>query len=570
MSIAKGKRQMKRQMGQFLTPRPLACTLVEKIDLRPEHKVLEPSMGDGSFVLPLIARFMQFYCGSTREKLAQTLKNNIYGVELDEDLYAQCLRNIENEWGKVPEDHNFVRGDFLLSDLRDSQGCLIKFDRIVGNPPFGGTINFAYQDALDKQLGFRGGLKIKKETYSFFIVKSMDILDAHGQLSFICSDTFLTIKTMKGLRTFLMSQGDVCVDNLSFFSSEVSQNTVVLRCDKSALSRRVFVNGKNIPCSDIVVTPNYSWKIESNMTKYFQGAKIGDFMTATSGMTVGRNEYFVRDIIDGEITETSDFSFYQKQVTLDNAIARSRTGNLSDSVRRKIMRQESCGETVRDLHISPKQNPEKIKIPHPDYCYYNKASKASKGIAYMPPAHVIFWRDEGDAVYTYKKNGNWYLKGIGGKKYFFREGITWNLVSSRLCPRYLPAGYVLDSGAPCAFLAPGIDKQEMFFIIAWALSDLCNHILKTIINHTKNIQGKDFERLPYPFWISGVQKFAAISHVQGIMRDAESGKHISTADERISALNIIFEENDMFDKDESTAQQPISGQESLGFGVSAI
>ena len=98
-----------------------------------------------------------------------------------------------------------------------------------------------------------------------------------------------------------------------------------------------------------------------------------------------------------------------------------------------------------------------------------------------------------------KKNGNWYLNGTGGKKYFFCEGITWNLISSRLHLRYLPSGYVLDNGAPCALLNPCVDKDEMFFILAWGLSDLCNKILKTTINHTKNIQSKDFERLPYPF-----------------------------------------------------------------------
>jgi len=567
MSIAKTKRHVKRQMGQFLTPRPLACAIVEEIGVQRGHKVLEPSMGDGSFILPLIAKFMRLYKGSTSEKLAKVLKNNVYGVELDRALYQQCLRNIEKEWGVLPSGHNFVLGDFLLSDFRDAQGAAIKFDWIIGNPPFGGTINPAYQDALDRVLGFRGGMKIKKETYSFFIVKGMDMLNACGHLAFICSDTFLTIKTMKGLRLFLMNQGEVCVDNIPFFSREVSQNTVILQCDKSMSSKRVLINGKNIPRSHIMSTPNCSWQIDSNMVRYFKGPKIGDFMVATSGMTVGRNEYFVRDIVDGEIVETSDFSFYQKRVTLDEAVARSRVGNLPDNMRREIMRQEANGETVRDLLITPKPKPKKIKMPHPDYRYYNKASK---GIIYVPPAHAIFWRDEGDAVYTYKRNGNWYLRGVGGKKYFFCEGITWNLVSSRLCPRYLPAGYVLDSGAPCAFLKPGVDKQEMFFILAWGASDLCSRILKTTINHTKNIQGKDFERLPYPFWVSESQKSEAISYVRGMISEARSGKVVSKTDERISALNAIFEESSVPTENPSAVQLSIPHQRTLDFGISAV
>ena len=44
--------------------------------------------------------------------------------------------------------------------------------------------------------------------------------------------------------------------------------------------------------------------------------------------------------------------------------------------------------------------------------------------------------------------------------------------------------------------------------MAWCISDLANEILKNVINHTRNIQGKDIERLPYPFWIDDdIKKF---------------------------------------------------------------
>ena len=108
-------------------------------------------------------------------------------------------------------------------------------------------------------------------------------------------------------------------------------------------------------------------------------------------------------------------------------------------------------------------------------------------------------------MYTFKKTGNWYLHGVGGMKYFGREGITWALIAQRLCMRYLPAGYILDSGAPCAFLRPGVEHDELFFILGWSLTDLCNTILKEVLNHTRNIQSKDFERLPYPVWVSAAR-----------------------------------------------------------------
>lgn len=549
MSVAKTKRMAKRQMGQFITPRPLARGLIETVDLRREYKVLEPSMGDGSFILPLIARFMKFYRGDVKDKLAKVLQNNIYGVELDESLYKQCLQNIRKEWGVLPSAHNFIRGDFLTAEFRGADGREEMFDCVVGNPPFGGTINPARQDVLDKKFGFRGGMKIKKETYSFFIVKSAESLRRGGVLAFVCSDTFLTIKTMKGLRNFLLERGRAEVENIPFFSEEVSQKTVLLKFAKGAPARGVVADGKLIPEKDIRATPNYSWRINGALVKYFYGPKIGDYMTASSGMTVGKNEYFVRDIINGEILEPYKFLFYQKPVTLADAVARARFEKIPAARRNLIKQREAAGETVRDVRVEKRARPKTVKMPHEDYCYYNKAQK---GIVYAPPAHAIFWRGGGDAVYTYKQNGNWYLKGAGGKKYFFREGLTWNLVASRLHLRYMPAGYVLDSGAPCAFLKKEADKDEMFFILAWGLSDLCNEILKTAVNHTKNIQGKDFERLPYPFWVGGAEKAAVIARIKAAVKDAQNGVKIDRADARMRENNAAFSGGD-FERRENAA-----------------
>ena len=114
--------------------------------------------------------------------------------------------------------------------------------------------------------------------------------------------------------------------------------------------------------------------------------------------------------------------------------------------------------------------------------------------------------------------------------------------------RYLPVNYVLDSGAPCAFLKPNIKREELFFILAWGLSNLCTHILKTTINHTKNIQGKDFERLPYPFWVSEQQKSTAILKMQELIKVAQRGENIELKDKRISNLNEIFESTQFFDR----------------------
>jgi len=183
------------------------------------------------------------------------------------------------------------------------------------------------------------------------------------------------------------------------------------------------------------------------------------------------------------------------------------------------MRQEELGETRRVVEAIPLAATRRVPLPHPDYCFYNKATR---DIVFSQPKHAIFWRDDGDAVITFKKSGNWYLHGVGGQPYFKREGLSWQLIAPSLNARYLPPGYILDSGAPCAFLRDGIDRDELWFVLGWCLTPLCTRILKDVLNHTRNIQSKDVERLPYPFWVAPADKGKAIARCRDLVVAARS------------------------------------------------
>ncbi len=546
MSVAKTQRAQKRQLGQFLTPQPLAQQLVDTLSLSINDRVLEPSMGDGAFIIPLIEKFMPLYTGSVEERLALILQRNIYGVELDETLFARCLANIRERWGELPPQHNLVRNDFFREPFFTTEYPVAAtngafgvslFTHIIGNPPFGGTLDPAIQDELDKVYGFRNGEKIKKETYSFFIVKSLDLLAKNGTLLFICSDTFLTINTMRGLRRLLMSHGEVEIETLTQFSDETNHPMVVLRFVKRGCTDRVIVDGEQRLRHQIELTDNFSWRITDDHARYFDGPKLGDYMIASSGMTVGKNEYFVRKIENGMIVEPYEFEFFDDPITLERERERARLGKLSTSQIEKIKRQAAAGLTRRNVRVVRRAQPVRIAIPHPDYRYYNKGTNA---IVYCDPTHVIYWRDNGDAVLTFKKNGNWYLHGVGGQPYFGREGLTWQLIAQNLYIRYLPEGYILDSGAPCAFLRAGIEHDELYFILGWALTNLCNRLLKEVINHTKNIQGKDFERLPYPWWVPEVNKQAAIAHVRQMIVAAQQGIRYTRESAEIRQLEVMY------------------------------
>ena len=530
MTVAKTHRPKKRQLGQFMTPLPLARRVLEGVSFKKTDKVLEPSMGDGSFVVAIIEKFLPLYDGPVERRLDRILRRNVYGVEIDRGLYDTCLARIQDTWGHLPGDQNLVREDFFLCHFTahgsgtpvncSGKGAELHFDYIIGNPPFGGTIEPSLKDQLDRAYGFRNGEKIKKETYSFFIVKSLDMLADGGRLLFICSDTFMTIKTMRGLRRLLMSEGEVQLADVGSFSEETSQPMVLLRFVKNGFAGGITVNGRYLSRTHIDLTGNLSWRMTEDLAKYFGGPLLGDFMVATSGMTIGKNEYFVREIKNGRIVEPYRFEFHESPITVASELQRARLGHLSRRKKQQITSLEASGATRRDVRVIRRARPETIQLPHADYCYYNKAVSAT---VYSRPRHVVFWKDDGDAVLTFKKSGNWYLHGVGGQRYFKREGLTWQLIAQSLNTRYLPPGYILDSGAPCGFLREGVARTELFFILGWTITPLCTHLLKEVINHTKNIQSKDFERLPYPFWVSGAVKRKIIQVVERIIGEAKDG-----------------------------------------------
>ena len=313
---------------------------------------------------------------------------------------------------------------------------------------------------------------------------------------------------------------------------------VVLTAAKTGSADVVTVDGTSMPVEKIMLTDNFSWQLTDEFNKYFEGEKLKDYIVCSSGMTVGKNEYFIRKLLpDGSFYEPYEFVFFDDPITLEKEIEKARLGRISSKPKEKIVSQERRGETKRNVRVVKRDVPLTLRFPHPDYKLYNKSNG---NIVYAPPTHIVYWKDGGDAVMTFRKNGNWYLRGVGGQKFFGREGLTWQLISTRLNMKYLPAGYILDSGAPCAFLRDGIEPDELYFIFAWTLTPLATQILKRVINHTMNIQGKDVERLPYPWWVNTATKKNIVTTIKNILAEARQGCPFHHGSNEIVELEALF------------------------------
>jgi hypothetical protein len=532
---AKRSRDSKKQMGQFMTPVCLAEKIVNEIDLTEDSIVLEPSFGDGSFIIAIIDKLLICGSGSHEDRLKRIFKKQLYGTELDTELYQQCVDKLVARFGDVAKDNNLVNADFFIQDYEKQF-----FDFIIGNPPFGGTFNKEIEDKLDKIYGQWNGYNLKKETYSFFIARSLELLKDDGTLSFISSNTFLTISTMNGLRRRLVSEARCSVVNLAYFSQETTYDMVLLNAVKGQSCDCILYNNQKILLADILLTDNFSWGVNKDLIKYFRGDKIGKYVVCTSGMTVGKNEYFLRKLNpDGSFLEPYEFFYFNDKITVEKEMSKVRLGKMSAIKKEKIRAMEKDGATVENVKCIKRSVPLEMNFPNDDYRYYNKANS---GVIWAKPNYIIYWKDDGKAVYTYKKNGNWYLHGVGGKKYFGKGGLTWQLISSKIKMKILDKGFILDSGAPCAFLRDGVAENELLFILGWTLTNTATTILKTTINHTRNIQSKDIERLPYPWWIGKERKNKIIEYVSMLVASAKKNKEsFSFTDKEIICLDKMYE-----------------------------
>jgi adenine-specific DNA-methyltransferase len=534
MARTKLQSDKKQQLGQFMTPVNLSFDILSNLNFKKTDKVLEPSFGDGSFIIPLIEKFMVLYDldKSVEDRLDFVLNYNIWGYELDEEMYDICLSKIKDKWGFIPKIHNLYCGDYLIADIR------VEFDWVIGNPPFGGTINSKFQNYLEKLYGRRNEMKIKKETYSYFIVKSVELLSEDGKLIFICSDTFKTIKTMEGLRRWLFSKGEIVINTLDDFSEETLYPMVILQFTINLINNEIIMNGTKINIDIIDNTPNFSWAIDIELSKMFTGESIGDYMICSGGLTTGKNEYFIKDIKDDStIIEEYDYIIYDDLITLQSEFEKAKNNNLSKSKIKEIKRLEYEGVTRSNVEIIKTKNSKVINLPNDKYKYYNVATS---DILWSEPSKVIMWEDDGEVVRTYKRNGNWYLHGMGGEKFYNKEGMTWQLISSKIKTRYLPVGYIIDNSSPVGVLRDGVDESELYFIIGWTLSDKCNKILKTVLNHTKNIQNKDIERLPYPTWVSRQDKEYIIDFIKESISNKRLGLKVLLDADILETINNIF------------------------------
>lgn len=184
------------ERGAVFTRREVVEFILDLVGYRsdaPLHarRLLEPSFGDGDFLLPAIERLLVAWrrAGGDMSMLAGAVR----AVELNRAsfehtrgkvvllLAEQGLSHVE---ARAIADQWLVHGDFLLAPLDGS------FDIVVGNPPY--VRQELIPDAL--MMEYRrlyATIYDRADIYVPFIERSLQLLAKGGELGFICSDRWM-------------------------------------------------------------------------------------------------------------------------------------------------------------------------------------------------------------------------------------------------------------------------------------------------------------------------------------------------------------------------------------------
>lgn len=242
----------KKALGQVFTPENIVELILDSIGYYGENiinkKIMEPSFGNGAFLTKIVKRLI-LEChtkGYSQTEIRDILNENIYGVEIDKELYNQTIKNlsdIANSFGIFDVEWNHIVCIDIFEYVNEQ-----KFDYIVGNPPFVRihNLNHRYKQKIDN-LKFSKGMT---DMYIIFFDICIDFLKNNGKLGFITPNTYFKNYSQRNFRYYLMKE-NLLEKIIDFKSTNIFENvsttsaiTILNKC-KTNRNFTYYVNIKN-------------------------------------------------------------------------------------------------------------------------------------------------------------------------------------------------------------------------------------------------------------------------------------------------------------------------------------
>lgn len=443
---------------------PIVRYMVQKLSVESGMRVFEPCAGDGVFIDALNSRI-------------PNLSIDIY------ELNPKAAKLLKEKY-KSSTNIRITQGDTLTSlDLILFSNAGGIYDRIIGNPPYGGWLDYEKRKYLRKLYP----LLYIKETYTLFLYRCAQLLRDKGILLFIIPDTFLVLHMHTKLRKYLLTNTkvkEICLFPSSFFpgvnfgysnlciitlqrcfnENECLNNEVrVITGLKSvaelgvlgeALKKhhRIFM----LKQSHIYENTNHALFVsEDPKISYLinhSAMRIGDIADCVTGFYSGNDKKYLHPISE-KIKNAKKYEGVNRSLICDD-----------------YMSKEDILEGIKGpKHFIPIVKGGGIKYFKPDIWYMD-------------------WSIE--AVKDYKTNKKARFQNA---QYYFNYGIGVPMVSSSQITAALIENKLFDQSIVGIF--PKVPKW-MYYLLAFFNSPTCNKLIRTI-NPSANNPANYVKKIPF-------------------------------------------------------------------------
>jgi hypothetical protein len=215
-----------------------------------EFRILEPSFGEGDFLIRIVERLLTAYLDSPpdSDNIVEDLSAAVRAVEVHGgSIKSTCTKLIDllQAHGIAePDAHRIIdewiiEGDFLLADLPHT------FTHAVGNPPY--VRQELIPDALMAEYRARySTIYDRADLYIPFIERCLHNLEPRGALGFICADRWMKNRYGGPLRAMIADSYHLAVyvdmvDTPAFHSEVISYPAItIIRREPSGPTRIAY------------------------------------------------------------------------------------------------------------------------------------------------------------------------------------------------------------------------------------------------------------------------------------------------------------------------------------------
>lgn len=436
---------------------PILNYMTEMLHFQPHDSIWEPCGGDGAFV----------------DKILEKSPSSHISIF---ELNPQAVGDLRNKY--KDKQNILIRETDTLLD-KDVVLCRLKYDKIIGNPPYG-----ARNDGKKKQvLSNLYADLYTKESYTLFLYACTRCLNENGELSFIVPDTFLSLHRHLAIRKYLLTNTQI--REIALFPSSFFPGVNFGYANLCIITLMKTSNiGKNLE-NNVAIRTNFKSveeleKTGTGTTKFVTQKEV--YEGISSAFMLNADESLIKLINDNSILKIGDIAdcvtgFYSGN---DKKYLHPINNNIKNAKKYTIANKGN----IREDELTEEERTSGI-----DSAKYLVPIVKGGNIEYLKPNNwYMDWSIQAIKEYRVSKKCR-----FQNSKFYFGRGIGIPMIRSSKLTGALIDGRLFDQSIVGVFPK---DDSWTNYLLGFFNSAICTKLIKTI-NPSTNNSANYIKKIPF-------------------------------------------------------------------------